>query len=539
MGREGFSTVRVLVCALLIAVHGAQVKMVEAFELFNTEIADVENLLNAKQYADADSKALLLLEQALQQQQMSADTFSALGLLLQNASRFEVSKAIFNAALERYTTDGELNKMASTLLQLATSERHLSNYSIALTYVRRAMSIAQIERNELLKAKLNLELGIIQQEQGEIETALEPLKQALRYFRENNMASEMSVTLLRIGEIYSLLNQATLAHTYYQDAFDSIEETQETRLLGVIKTRIGALSLKTGSVDQAIRAINEGLELLLSTSDVGAIAEAKMLLGRALVENGDTAKGRELLQEAMQFADSSGQAKLVKEGREGETWVTKTTDELFSGKNVVVFSLPGAFTPTCSSTHLPRYNALAKKFAKHGIDEIVCVSVNDTFVMNAWAADQEAANITVIPDGNGEFTDGMGMLVDKADLGFGKRSWRYSMLVKDGVVDKMFIEPDVAGDPFEVSDADTMLAYIAPEEQTNAPVSIITKPGCPFCAKAKKLLDEKGYEYEEIVLGKDASLTSLTAISGRETVPQVFIGGKHIGGSDDLEVYFS
>jgi len=225
--------------------------------------------------------------------------------------------------------------------------------------------------------------------------------------------------------------------------------------------------------------------------------------------------------------------------REGDAWVTKTTDELFSGKNVVVFSLPGAFTPTCSSTHLPRYNALAKKFAKHGIDEIVCVSVNDTFVMNAWAADQEAANITVIPDGNGEFTDGMGMLVDKADLGFGKRSWRYSMLVKDGVVDKMFIEPDVAGDPFEVSDADTMLAYIAPEEQTNAPVSIITKPGCPFCAKAKKLLDEKGYEYEEIVLGKDASLTSLTAISGRETVPQVFIGGKHIGGSDDLEVYFS
>ncbi|MEC9275675.1 MAG: tetratricopeptide repeat protein, partial [Pseudomonadota bacterium] len=231
MGREGFSTVRVLVCALLIAVHGAQVKTVEAFELFNTEIADVENLLNAKQYADADSKALLLLEQALQQQQMSADTFSALGLLLQNASRFEVSKAIFNAALERYTTNGELNKMASTLLQLATSERHLSNYAIALTYVHRAMSIAQIERNELLKAQLNLELGIIQQEQGEIETALEPLKQALRYFRENNMASEMSVTLLRIGEIYSLLNQATLAHTYYQDAFDSIEETQETRLL--------------------------------------------------------------------------------------------------------------------------------------------------------------------------------------------------------------------------------------------------------------------------------------------------------------------
>lgn len=225
--------------------------------------------------------------------------------------------------------------------------------------------------------------------------------------------------------------------------------------------------------------------------------------------------------------------------RVGEDWVTKTTDEIFSGKNVVVFSLPGAFTPTCSSTHLPRYNALAKKFAKHNIDDIVCMSVNDTFVMNAWAADQEADNITVIPDGNGEFTDGMGMLVDKAELGFGKRSWRYSMLVKDGVVEKMFIEPDVPGDPFEVSDADTMLAYIAPEEEAKAPVSIITKPGCPFCAKAKKLLDEKGYEFEELVLGKDASLTSLMAMSGRETVPQVFIGGKHIGGSDDLEAYFA
>ena len=315
MGRGGFSTVRVLVCALLFTVHGAQVKTVKAFELFNTEIADVENLLNAKQYADADSKALLLLEQALQQQQMPADTFSTLGLLLQDASRYEVSKAIFNAALERYTTDGELNKMATTLLQLATSERHLSNYAIALTYVRRAMSIAQIEHDELLKARLNLELGIIQQEQGEIETALEPLKQALSYFRENNMASEMSLALLRIGEIYSLLNQATLAHTYYQDAFESIELTQENRLLGIIKARMGALSLKAGSVEQAIKDINEGLELLMATTDVGAIAEAKMLLGRALVEKGDTSKGRELLQEAMRFANSSGQAKLVKEGR--------------------------------------------------------------------------------------------------------------------------------------------------------------------------------------------------------------------------------
>lgn len=225
--------------------------------------------------------------------------------------------------------------------------------------------------------------------------------------------------------------------------------------------------------------------------------------------------------------------------RQNEEWVERTSDDIFSGKTVVVFSLPGAFTPTCSSTHLPRFNELADTFKANGVDEIVCVSVNDTFVMNAWAKDQESDNVSLIPDGNGEFTDGMGMLVDKADLGFGKRSWRYSMLVKDGTVEKMFIEPDVPGDPFEVSDADTMLKHINPEVVVSLPVSIITKPGCPFCAKAKALLTEKGFDYEEIVLGQNASLTSLKAISGRETVPQVFIDGKHIGGSDDLATYFS
>ncbi|AZZ96102.1 MULTISPECIES: glutathione peroxidase [unclassified Pseudoalteromonas] len=225
--------------------------------------------------------------------------------------------------------------------------------------------------------------------------------------------------------------------------------------------------------------------------------------------------------------------------RENDEWKNISTDDLFKGKTVVVFSLPGAFTPTCSSTHLPRYNELAGVFKQNGVDDIVCISVNDTFVMNAWAKDQEAENVTLIPDGNGEFSEGMGMLVDKKELGFGKRSWRYSMLVKDGVIEKMFIEPDVPGDPFEVSDADTMLEYINPEQVKPEPVSIITKPGCPFCAKAKALLDEKGLVYEELVLGQQATLTSLKALSGRETVPQVFIGGKHIGGSDDLAAHFA
>ncbi len=225
--------------------------------------------------------------------------------------------------------------------------------------------------------------------------------------------------------------------------------------------------------------------------------------------------------------------------RVGDSWKDVTTDELFKGKKVVVFSLPGAFTPTCSSSHLPRYNELAKAFRENGVDDILCVSVNDTFVMNAWAADEESDNITMIPDGNGEFTEGMGMLVDKNDLGFGKRSWRYSMLVNDGVVEKMFIEPEKEGDPFEVSDADTMLKYVAPEWKPQESIAIFTKPGCQFCAKAKKALQDKGLAYEEIVLGKDASVVSVRAITGKVTAPQVFIGGKYIGGSEELAAYLA
>ncbi|KAB7680247.1 glutathione peroxidase [Plesiomonas shigelloides] len=239
------------------------------------------------------------------------------------------------------------------------------------------------------------------------------------------------------------------------------------------------------------------------------------------------------------FTAREGQAvpQVTFHTRQGDQWVNVTTDELFKNKTVIVFSLPGAFTPTCSSSHLPRYNELAPVFARLGVDDILCVSVNDTFVMNAWKDDQKADRITFIPDGNGEFTAGMGMLVEKEELGFGKRSWRYSMLVRNGVVEKMFVEPEEPGDPFKVSDADTMLKYLSPEYKVQESVSIITKPGCPYCAKAKQMLMDKGIAFEEIILGKDATTISLRAISGRTTVPQVFIGGKHIGGSDDLETY--
>lgn len=223
--------------------------------------------------------------------------------------------------------------------------------------------------------------------------------------------------------------------------------------------------------------------------------------------------------------------------RQDDQWVDLSTDELFSHKAIIVFSLPGAFTPTCSSSHLPRYNELEGLFAQQGVDSIVCLSVNDAFVMNAWQADQHADHIQFIPDGNGEFTRGMGMLVEKAALGFGPRSWRYSMLVRNGVVEKMFIEPDKSGDPFEVSDADTMLCYLTPGCQVQPSVSLFTKPGCPFCTRAKQMLVERGMPFEEILLGKDATSVSLRAVTGRATVPQVFIGGKHIGGSEELAAF--
>ncbi|MEJ2417017.1 MAG: glutathione peroxidase [Exilibacterium sp.] len=221
--------------------------------------------------------------------------------------------------------------------------------------------------------------------------------------------------------------------------------------------------------------------------------------------------------------------------RRDNEWVQVSTDELFKGKTIVLFALPGAFTPTCSSTHLPRYNELAPVFKANGVDAILCLSVNDTFVMNAWAEDQHAENINFIPDGNGEFSEGMGLLVDKKELGFGNRSWRYSMLVKDGVIEKMFIEPEKPGDPFEVSDADTMLNYINPNAALPKRITLFSKPGCPHCSRAKQELAQAGLKYEEISLGTHGvSYSSLTAVTGRGSTPQVYIDGQLVGGADEL-----
>lgn len=223
--------------------------------------------------------------------------------------------------------------------------------------------------------------------------------------------------------------------------------------------------------------------------------------------------------------------------RQNNQWVNLTTEDIFKGKNVVLFALPGAFTPTCSSAHLPRYNELAPVFKSNGIDSIVCVAVNDGFVMEAWGADLNADNIFLLADGNGEFAEQMGMLVDKRELGFGKRSCRYSMLVRDGVIEKQFIEP---GAGLEVSDADTMLKYINASARVPKRISIFTKPNCPHCARAKERLQEAGYSYEEISLGgRGVTYSTLAAVTGRGTTPQVYVEGEHIGSADELEQWLA
>ena len=145
-------------------------------------------------------------------------------------------------------------------------------------------------------------------------------------------------------------------------------------------------------------------------------------------------------------------------------WKDLSTSELFGNRRLAVLALPGAFTPTCSSTHLPDFEARYDELRKLGVDEVVCVSVNDAFTMYRWAQHLGVSKVFMLPDGNGEFTRKMGMLVDKSNLGFGYRSWRYSMVVTDGEIEKMWVEPGLRDnadtDPFEVSDVGTMLEYL-------------------------------------------------------------------------------
>jgi len=145
-------------------------------------------------------------------------------------------------------------------------------------------------------------------------------------------------------------------------------------------------------------------------------------------------------------------------------WQDVSTDDIFKGKKIVIFALPGAYTPTCSSTHLPGFDKEYQALIEQGIDEVYCLSVNDAFTMFQWSKHLAVENVKMLPDGNGDFSRMMGMLVKKENLGFGERSWRYSMLVEDKEIIKLFSEPgqsdNCPDDPFSVSGVDTMLEYL-------------------------------------------------------------------------------
>lgn len=164
------------------------------------------------------------------------------------------------------------------------------------------------------------------------------------------------------------------------------------------------------------------------------------------------------------------------EGPNPFKWENKTTADYFDGKRVVLFSLPGAFTPTCSTYQLPGYENNYEKFRSFGIDEIYCMSVNDAFVMNAWAKDQGLKNVKAIPDGNGLFTESLGMLVSKFNLGFGKRSWRYAAVINNGVIEAWFEEPgyrqEADDDPYGVSSPETVLEYLQKTREQNNVITL-------------------------------------------------------------------
>ena len=220
--------------------------------------------------------------------------------------------------------------------------------------------------------------------------------------------------------------------------------------------------------------------------------------------------------------------------RANNEWNDVTTDDLFAGKTVVVFSLPGAFTPTCSSTHLPRYNELAPAFKAHGVDDDR-LHVGQRRVRDERVGEGPGTRRTSpsCPTATASSPTAWACWSTSRDLGFGKRSWRYSMLVKDGVIEKMFIEPEKPGDPFEVSDADTMLRLPRPERR-RSPTRSRSSPAkaAASAPRRRALLTELGYDYVEIPLAHAVRSTVVGAVDRRSsTVPQVFINGEYIGGA--------
>jgi peroxiredoxin len=159
---------------------------------------------------------------------------------------------------------------------------------------------------------------------------------------------------------------------------------------------------------------------------------------------------------AIAIGDRIPEARLSVMGEAGPQSINSL--DLFQGKRLVVFGVPGAFTPTCSARHLPGYLELAGAFGEHGVDAIVCLAVNDVFVMDAWGKDQGVGDrILMVADGNGDFTRAAGLELDMTARGFGLRSHRYAMIVADGVVKALKLEKP---GEFLVSDAQTILGLL-------------------------------------------------------------------------------
>ncbi|EZG82119.1 peroxiredoxin family/glutaredoxin [Gregarina niphandrodes] len=209
--------------------------------------------------------------------------------------------------------------------------------------------------------------------------------------------------------------------------------------------------------------------------------------------------------------------------------------QLWKGKKVVVFALPGAFTPTCTTSHLPRYEELYETFREQGVDEVYCVSMNDDFVMKAWFEKLGVNNIKSIPDGNGEVSKALGIWMSREELGFGPRARRSSFLINDLKIEKSFIESETPGDPFEVSGAENMLHFINPDAQIPKPITVFGTHACSYCIKTKKLLEEKRLKYVFVELSPSEKSIVIGALNqGASTTPQIFIDGKCIGGYTEL-----
>lgn len=210
-------------------------------------------------------------------------------------------------------------------------------------------------------------------------------------------------------------------------------------------------------------------------------------------------------------------------------WVFKNSDHFFRNKRVILFALPGAFTPVCSIMHLPSYNDLYDTFRENGIDDVYCLSVNDSFVMEAWKKAGKISKITMLPDAEGEFTKKMGFMLNTQEMCLGERSWRYSMIVNNCVIEKMFIEPAGQGtDPYGQSSAETMLKFLNPEARVPDSVAIFSSHGCVECEEVKELLKSRHLPFDELFLDDHFTIRTVKALSGSTYLPQIFVNGKRI-----------